>query len=339
MSDLQLPLLRSPVRRLTGVRMIGTGSYVPERIVRNEDLAALGYDADWILQRTGIRERRFALAEQATSDLAIAAAQRCLDSAGIAREEVDLVVVGTFTGDQPTPSVACLVQDALKLTAPAIDVNAACAGFMYALITGMQYVATGCSRNALVIGADCNSRICNPTDKKTFPLFGDGAGAILLSAGSSEQGLLSYTMGADGSGGNLLCIPGGGSRIPTSVESIAENKQFLYMDGRPVFKWAIQLVTDTIYAVLRDAGMAIGDVDYFVLHQANLRIIDAVADKLQIPGEKILNNLQRYGNTSAGSIPLVLDEAVREGKIHAGSKVLLCGFGAGLAWGTGLFAW
>jgi 3-oxoacyl-[acyl-carrier-protein] synthase-3 len=180
-----------------------------------------------------------------------------------------------------------------------------------------------------VIGADCNSRICNPADKKTFPLFGDGAGAVLLSAGSSEQGLLSYTMGADGSGGNLLCIPGGGSRIPTSNQSIADNQQFLYMDGRPVFKWAIQ----------RDAGMTVGDVDYFVLHQANLRIIDAVAEKLQIPSDKILNNLQRYGNTSAGSIPLVLDEAVCEGRIRTGSKVVLCGFGAGLAWGTGLFAW
>ena len=339
MSEHSQPVLRSAVRRLTGVRIVATGGYVPEQVVRNEDLAALGYDDEWILKRTGIRERRFAPPEMATSDLAIAASRNCLALAGVKREDVDLVVVGTFTGDQPTPSVACMVQDALGLSAAALDVNAACAGFMYALITGMQYVATGCSRFALVIGADCNSRICNPADRKTYPLFGDGAGAVLLAAGDKNQGLVRFTMGADGSGGKLLRIPGGGTRMPLTPETLAQHQQYITMEGRPVFKWAIRLVSDTIYDVLRTAEMTIADVDYFILHQANIRIIDAVAAELQIPPEKMLNNLDRYGNTSAGSIPLVLDEAVRAGRIQPGSNILFSGFGAGLTWATGLFRW
>ncbi|HZZ71760.1 MAG TPA: beta-ketoacyl-ACP synthase III [Pirellulales bacterium] len=339
MADFVQPVLRSPVRKLTGVKILATGSYVPERVVRNEDLAELGYDADWILQRTGIRERRYAAPEQATSDLAIAAARKCLAAAGIKKEEIDLVVVGTFTGDQPTPSVACQTQEALGLNAGAFDVNAACAGFMYALLTGMQFVGSGGSRMALVVGADCNSRICNPADRKTFPLFGDGAGAVLLTQGESQQGLARYTLGADGTGGHLLMIAGGGTRRPLTPQSLANHEQFLTMDGRPVFKWAIRLVSDTIYDVLRAAELTIPEVDYFILHQANIRIIDAVAAELQIPAEKMLNNLDRFGNTSAGSIPLVLDEAVQAGKIRPGAKILFSGFGAGLSWGTGLFVW
>ena len=215
MSDavLQLPT-RSPLRRLTGVQIVGTGSFVPDNVVTNEELASLGCDADWIIQRTGIRERRHAPPEMSTSDMAVAAAERCIEAAGVDRSEIDLLVLGTLSPDYLLPATATAVQDRLGLNCAAMDVSAACAGFMYALVTGMQFVATGSSKFALVIGADTNSRVMNPADKKTYPLFGDGAGAVLLAKGSEEQGLLSYTLGADGSGEQLLIRPAGGSRVP-----------------------------------------------------------------------------------------------------------------------------
>lgn len=328
------------MRRLTGVRIIGTGSYVPDAIVRNEDLqASLGCDPEWIVQRTGIVERRHAPPDMATSDLAVRAAERCIETAGIDPGEIDLVLVGTFTPDMSFPSVACIVQDRLGLSAPAVDVQAACAGFMYALITASQFVATGCSRRALVIGADCNSRILNPKDVRTYPLFGDGAGAVLLAAGEADQGLLSYTLGADGSGGDLLSRPVGGSRTPLTPERFAEDRHYLQMDGRAIFKWAIRLVEDTVRDVLAAAELGIDDVDLVLLHQANIRIVSAAADTLGIDRDKVVVNLDRYGNTSAGSIPLALDESCHAGRVERGSRVLMSGFGAGLTWGTALWQW
>src|SRR4051812_47090321 len=237
--------LRSPVRRMTGVQIIGTGSYVPDKVVTNEDLASLGCDADWIIQRTGIRERRHAPPEVSTSDMALAAAERCIQAAELDRNRIDLVVLGTLSPDYLLPATAAAVQDRLGLNCPAMDVSAACAGFMYALVTGMQYVATGCSEFALVIGADTNSRVMNPDDKKTYPLFGDGAGAVLITRGSSEQGLLSYTLGADGAGEKLLVRLAGGSRTPLSANSRLDSSWFVKMDGRPVFKWAVRLLDDS----------------------------------------------------------------------------------------------
>src|SRR6266480_2836732 len=214
-SDIEiLTPLRSPLRRLTGVQIIGTGSYVPDNVVTNEALASLGCDADWIIQRTGIRERRHAPPEQSTSDMAFEAGKKCIASADIDRSRIDLLVVATLSPDYLLPATASALQDRLGLNCAAMDVSAACAGFMYALVTGMQFVATGCSNAALVVGADTNSRVMNPDDKKTFPLFGDGAGAVLITKGSAEQGLLSYTLGADGSGEQLLVRPKGGSRAP-----------------------------------------------------------------------------------------------------------------------------
>ncbi len=328
-----------PMRHLMGVQVLATGSYVPENVVRNEDLAALGFDADWIIQRTGIRERRHAPPDMATSDMAVEAARNCLEQAGVKPEEIDLIIVGTFTPDLPVPACACLVQDRLGIVAPAFDVQAACAGFVYALVTGMQFVASGTSTKALVIGADTNSRIANPSDKKTYPLFGDGAGAVLLGAGDDNQGLVSYTLGADGSGHELLCRQMGGSKLPTTQQGMDANLHFLQMDGRPVFKWAVRLVQETIRGVALDAGIGLDEIDLLVLHQANHRIIDAAATDLGIPREKVLINVDRYGNTSAASIPLALDEAFREGRIHRGSRIMISGFGAGLAWGTGLLQW
>jgi len=339
MSEVTLPVSRGPLRSLTGVQIVGTGSFVPDNVVRNEDLAKFGLDAEWIVQRTGIRERRHAPPEMATSDMAIIAAQRAIESAGIDPADIDLVVLGTFSPDYLLPSTACVIQDRLNLHCPAMDVQAACAGFLYAVVTGMQFVATGSSKMALVIGADTNSRVMNPTDMKTFPLFGDGAGAVLITAGSREQGLQSYTLGADGSGAELLWRPHGGSRSPIDAAMVEEGQHYVQMEGRPVFKWAIRLLEDTIGEVLTGSQKKHEDIDLWVLHQANLRIIDAAVENMGIDRDKVEIHLDRYGNTSSASVPIALDEAFRAGRIQPGANIMLSGFGAGLSWGTALFRW
>ena len=334
------PSGRSRLNRLTGIKIAATGSFVPERIVPNEELADLGCDSEWILQRTGIKQRRYAAPDVATSDLAVAAAQDCLNRAGVSADQVDLIVVATITPDQLTPSTACLVQHRLGCVCPAMDVNAACAGFMYALVTAAQFVKCGTARNALVIGAEVMSRTVNPTDIKTYPLFGDGAGAVLLQpADNPEQGLTAYTLGAEGVGAPALCIPGGGSREPLSAESLETGRQFLTMDGRTVFKWAVRVIEDSTIDVLGFAGWKPSDLECVILHQANLRIIDSAVEDFEFQRDRLLINVDRYGNTSAASIPLALDEAVKEGRIQRGSKVLLSGFGSGLAWGTAAVYW
>jgi len=340
MSDAELLTpARSPLRRLTGVQIIGTGSYVPENVVTNEDLARLGCDADWIIQRTGIRERRHAPPEIATSDMAVAAAERCLEAAQIDRSRIDLLVLGTLSPDYLLPATAAAVQHRLGLNCAAMDVSAACAGFMYALVTGMQYVATGCSEFALVIGADTNSRVMDPNDKKTYPLFGDGAGAVLITRGSEKQGLLSYTLGADGAGEQLLIRPAGGSRIPLNDRSEVGTDWFVKMDGRPVFKWAVRLLDDSSREVLAAAGVTTADVKLWLFHQANIRILDAAAAALAIDLNKCETHIDRYGNTSAGSVPIALDEAFRAGRFDRNDLLLMSGFGGGLAWGTALMRW
>src|SRR5438876_758264 len=339
MSNERPPLPRPRCRSLMGVRVLSTGSYVPDAVVTNEHLhKRLGFDSDWIVKRTGILERRHALPHQATSDLCREAAQRCLAKADVDAKDIDLLLVGTFTPDMTFPSVACLVQDQLKLSCAAVDLQSACAGFMYALVTGAAYVLSGVSKLALIIGGDCNSRIINPSDIKTYPLFGDGAGAVLLAPGRPDQGLISYSLGADGSGGPLLNRPACGSRLPPTPELLANNMHYLRMDGRAVFRWAVGILVDTIQDVLRAANLTVNDVDLFIPHQANIRITNAL-DVLDIPRSKVFINLDRYGNTSAGSIPLALDEAVADGRIKPGSLIMLSGFGAGLSWGTALMRW
>jgi 3-oxoacyl-[acyl-carrier-protein] synthase-3 len=323
-----------------GVRVVGVGSYVPDAVVTNDHLhQRFGFDSDWIVKRTGIYERRHALPHQATSDLCHEAAVRCLANAGVRREDVDLVVLATFTPDMSFPSTACLVQDRLRLSAAAIEVQAACAGFMYALITGAAYVASGASDVALIIGGDCNSRVLNPDDIKTYPLFGDGAGAVVLTRGRPDQGILGFSLGADGGGGDLLSRPACGSRLPPTAELLEKGLHYMYMDGRAVFRWAVGILCDTIQDVLKSVQMTPQDVDLYVPHQANIRIINAAIDVLHIPRSKVYNNLDRYGNTSAGSVPLALDEAVAEGRLKPGQLAMLSGFGAGLAWGTALVRW
>ncbi|MGD0653239.1 MAG: beta-ketoacyl-ACP synthase III [Thermoguttaceae bacterium] len=330
---------RSRIGSLMGVQVVGIGSSVPENRVHNDDLAALGYNAEWILQRTGIVQRRHAPPEMATSDLAIEASRRCIERSGVDPGDIDLVLLGTYTPDMLMPATASTVQDKLGLSAPAFDLQAACASFIFAMITGAQYVATGCSRLALVIGADCTSRVLNPADKQTYPLFGDAAGAVLLAPGDDNQGLLAYAVGSDGSAVDLLNRPMGGSRRPFSASAENNADQYMRMEGRPIFKWSVKMLRETTKEVLKHAGMTIEDLDLVIFHQANMRIIDSAVADLGIDSRKVVSNLDRYGNTSSASIPLALDEAYSEGRIRRGDRILLSGFGAGLAWGTVLLRW
>jgi 3-oxoacyl-[acyl-carrier-protein] synthase-3 len=323
-----------------GIRVIATGSYVPDSIVSNDHLhQRFGHDSEWIVRRTGILERRHALPHQATSDLCFEAARRCLEQAQVKPGDVDLLILGTFTPDMSFPSTASLVQDQLKLNCGAVDVQAACSGFMYAFITGAAYVAAGASDMCLVIGGDCNSRIVSPDDFKTYPLFGDGAGAVLVTRGRPDQGLISYSLGSDGSGGDLLSRPACGSRLPPTPELLEKGLHFMHMDGRAVFRWAVGILCDTIQDVLKASGLRSDQIDIYFPHQANIRIINAATDVLHIPRSKVYNNLEKYGNTSAGSIPLALDEALAEGRLQPGNLLIMSGFGAGLTWGTAVMRW
>lgn len=325
---------------LLGVQIVSTGSYVPEGIVTNADLnVKYGFDAEWIEQRTGILERRHAPPGMATSHMSVEAAKKAIASAGVSPSDIDLLVVGTFTPDYLCPSAANLIQDQLGLDCPAFDVAAACSGFMYALVTACQYVSTGNAKLALVVGADTNSRIVNPKDYRSYPLFGDGAGAVLVTRGGPHQGLICYQMGSDGSGAALLDRPMGGAMNPFSPIGLEQGEHYLRMDGRSVFKWAVRTVVDSIELVLDQSGLSVHDVELYLLHQANMRIIEAAREQLGISSDRFFNNLQRYGNTSAGSIPLVLDEAMQAGRLRRGDSVLMCGFGAGLTWGTGVYRW
>lgn len=337
--DVVFDLRRSRTGSLLGGAVLGVGSAVPDLVVTNDDLAKLGCDADWIVQRTGIRERRHLRPGETTSDLAVAAARRCLEAAHADPADVDLVLVATVTPDMPTPSTASLVQDRLGIRAPAFDLNAACAGFTLAWLSGMQWICSGCSRRALVIGVDCHSRVVDPTDPKIYPLFGDGAGAVLLGTGQPDQGFLAYSIGSDGSGASVLYRAIGGAQFPFPEIGVDDRRRFLQMDGRAVFKWAVRMLEATIRQTLDTAGRTIDDVDLFVLHQANDRILKATTEQLNIDPAKMFVNLDRYGNTAAASVPLALDEALQAGRLKRGDLVMTSGFGAGLAWGTALVRW
>jgi 3-oxoacyl-[acyl-carrier-protein] synthase-3 len=345
---------RSRLGKAISLQVAGVGSYVPPRIVTNDELSHLGCDSQWIVQRTGIRERRFAAPDQASSDLGYFAAIDCLGRSGVDAKSIDLLIVATITPDYPTPSTACVLQERLGCTAAAMDVNAACSGFVYGLITAAQFIRGGGARNAMVVGAEVMSRTVSSDDLKTYPLFGDGAGAVLLqptdsseetqlrfagnSALDNRPGILAYTLGSQGDI-QALSTPAGGSREPLTPEGLVAGRQYMRMDGRSVFKWAVRCVVDSCRDCMAAAGLTMDHVDLLVLHQANQRIIDAAVKELGIPREKAFTNLDRFGNTSAASIPLALSEADRQGLTPRGSLVLLCGFGAGLTWGTALVRW
>jgi len=331
---------KSLVRSVMGIQIVATGSYAPEKIVHNRDLGHLGCDEDWIIQRTGIHQRRHASQREATSDLAVAAAKKCLQASGMAAEDLDLILVATMTPDHYTPSTASLVQSRLGSSAAAVDMNAACSGFMYALVTAGQFAKTGCARNVLAVGADKMSAVIDPQDQKTYPLFGDAAGAAIVSPSPTDQpgsGILAYRLASEGELGYLISVPGCGSRQPADSQVLEQRNQFLHMTGKPVFKWAVKIIPTAVDSVLKDAGLGMEDIDLFIFHQANKRIVDAAVNAMNIPEDKVFINLDKYGNTSAASIPLALDEAYAGGLIDRTSCVMLCGFGAGLTWGACIY--
>ena len=322
------------------ISITGIGAYAPERVVTNDDLSELMDTSDeWIVERTGIRERRVAADDQALSDLALPAARAALEQSGTSGADVDLIIVATVTADMAFPSAAAILADELGADeAGAYDLSAGCTGFMYAVAQGYGMLAAGLARHALVVGGDVLSRILDWSDRRTAVLFGDGAGAVVLDR-VSEGGFPGFELGADGSGGPQLYLPAGGSRAPASAETVAERKHFVQMNGREVFKFATRVLVSSAEKVLAECGKTVDDVDVYIPHQANIRIIDHAADKLGIPKEKIVVNVERYGNTSSGSIPLALADAQAEGRLQDGALVLMTGMGAGLTWGSGLIEW
>jgi len=321
--------------------ILGTGSYVPDKVLTNADLEKMVDTSDeWIVSRTGIKERRIASAEQASSDLAYEAARKALNQANVAAEDLDLIIVATVTPDHPFPSTASILQDRLGATkAAAFDLSAACSGFVYGLATASQYIEFGLYKHVLVIGVETLSKITDWTDRNTCVLFGDGAGAAVLGPVAEGFGLLSFELGSDGSGGNLLKQAAGGSRLPASEETVKNRQHFIYMAGKEVFKFAVKIMEQASIRIIEKAGLKKEDVDFFVPHQANLRIIDYARQRLDLDESKVYVNLDRYGNMSAASLPVALDEAVRENKIKHGDNVLLIAFGGGLTWGGALLKW
>lgn len=322
-------------------RIIGTGAYVPQRVMTNRDLERIVDTTEkWILERTGIRERRIADESEAASDLAIPAARRALEMARLNEKDLDLIMVATITPDMFFPSTACLVQDRLGAhQAAAFDLSAACSGFLYALSIADQYIRNGVYKNVLIIGSEVMSRIVDWTDRNTCVLFGDGAGAAVLQRTKSDHGVLSTHLHSDGRLWDLLQVPGGGSRIPPSPLMLAERKPYIKMKGNETFKVAVRTLEEAVYETLKTAHLQTSDISLLVPHQANLRIIQAVAQRLGLPMDKVVLNVDRYGNTSAASIPIALDEAVRQGRVKDGDLLLFEAFGAGLTWASALVRW
>nr|WP_314045060.1 beta-ketoacyl-ACP synthase III [uncultured Leptotrichia sp.] len=321
------------------VGIMGTGSYVPERILTNNDLAKIvDTNDEWITTRTGIRERRIAADDEATSDLAFKAAEKAIIDAGIDKNEIELIIVATMTQDHLTPSTAALVQDKLGIKAAAFDVSAACTGFIYGFTAGYSFIKAGIYKKVLVIGAETMSRVTDWEDRGTCILFGDGAGAVVL--GEVETGgFLASHLAADGSGACELIVPAGGSRKAATAETIENREVYLKMNGREVFKFAVKAFPESVENVLTQQNLTADDIDIFIPHQANVRIIEAIAKRFKQPLDKFFVNLHKYGNTSGASIPIALDEASKEGRFKKGDKIVATGFGGGLTYGSILFEW
>ncbi|MEC4674272.1 MAG: beta-ketoacyl-ACP synthase III [Nitrospirota bacterium] len=321
-------------------RIVGTGSYVPKRVLTNADLEAMVETSDsWIVERTGIRERRLAAPGEACSDLAVPAAQQALAAAQVHPSDIDLILVATCTGDSPLPSTASLVQHRLgAVRAAACDISAACCGFVYALTIANAFIKSG-HRYVLVIGSEVMSAITDWTDRNTCILFGDGAGAVLVGSAENDQGVLSMHLHADGRLSDLICVPGGGSNIPASESMVADRLQYVRMRGNETFKVAVKTMEEAVREALESNGLTVDDMDLLIPHQANARILNAVGQRLGISADRVVINLDRYGNTSAASIPLAMDEAVRAGRIKKGSLIVLAAFGAGLTWASGVIRW
>jgi 3-oxoacyl-[acyl-carrier-protein] synthase III len=322
------------------VSITGFGCHVPERVITNEELSAMVDTSDeWIMERTGIRQRHVAAPGEALSDLCLPAVRDALEQACVEAKDIDLIIVATITPDMAFPSTGALLADQIGARdAAAYDLSAGCTGFMYALAQAYGMLAGGLSERALVVGGDVLSRIIDWHDRSTCVLFGDGAGAVVLEH-VDEGGFLGFELGAEGSGGVHLYLPAGGSREPTTPESVAAGDHFVRMNGREVFKFATRVLVSSAHDILDECGVTIDDVDVYIPHQANVRIIDHAAKKLGIAQNRVVVNVDRYGNTSSGSIPLAIADAVADGRLRPGELVLMTGMGAGLTWGSALMTW
>ncbi|MHB8482629.1 MAG: beta-ketoacyl-ACP synthase III [Nitrospiria bacterium] len=322
-------------------QIIGTGSYLPKKTLTNADLEKIVETSDqWITDRTGIKERHIADENEAASDLAVQAAHRALQAAGIKPEALDVLIVGTQTPDMTFPSTACIVQAKLGASkAFAFDLSAACSGFIYSLSVADQFLKSGQYEYALVIGTEVMSRILDWKDRSTCVIFGDGAGAVVLRRTEIKKGVLSSHLHSDGQFWDLIFMPGGGSRMPVSETVLAQRTHFLKMKGSETFKIAVRNLEEVAWEALNHNQLSIDRLALMVPHQANIRIIKALSERLKLPGEKVMINIDRCGNTSAASIPIALDEAVRSGRIHEGDDILLIAFGAGLTWGASVIRW
>ena len=323
------------------VGISGIGSFVPDKVLTNDDLSkTVDTSHQWIVERTGIEERRIADENTAASDLGIQAALRALEDANTSPEEIDLILVATATPDYFFPSTACVIQDKIGAkNAAAFDLSAGCSGFVYGIATGSNFIKTGAYKKVLVIGAEVLSKITDWEDRNTCVLFGDGAGACVLERCEEGYGILSFELGADGSGGDTLIVPAGGSKNPTTLDTIKNKGHFLKMDGKEVFKFAVRKMPEATINALDKANLELEDLDFLVPHQANQRIINSAAKKLKLDKDKICVNINKYGNISSASVPVSLDEVVKEGRIKKGDNVVMVAFGAGLTWASVAIKW
>ncbi|HEY3364769.1 MAG TPA: beta-ketoacyl-ACP synthase III [Symbiobacteriaceae bacterium] len=326
---------------LRAVGITGVGMAVPEKVLTNADLEKMVETSDeWIVSRSGIRERHIAEPGEATSDYAVKAAQKAMAMAGVTPDDIDLIIIGTVTPDHPFPSTACIVQNALGATrAAAFDMSAACPGWLYGIVMAQQTIATGMYNCALVIGAELLSKLLDWEDRATCVLFGDAAGAAILQPVSEGKGILASVLGSEGAGACHLMLPAGGSRYPTSAETVQNKQHFIKMNGAEVYKFAVRVMNEATTQVLDKAGLTVGDLDLLVPHQANIRIIEGAMKRLEIGPEKVMINLDRYGNTSSASIPVALCEALESGRLKDGDDVVLVSFGAGLVWASVALRW
>ncbi|UJS16147.1 MAG: ketoacyl-ACP synthase III [Candidatus Jettenia sp.] len=319
----------------------GIGSYLPSKILTNYDLEKLVETSnDWIVQRTGIKERHIVENGVITSDLATQASIYAMEDAGVSPQDLDMIITSTITPDHIFPSTSCYIQQKLGATrAGAFDILAACAGFIYALAIGESFVNSGAIKTALVVGAECLSKITDYTDRSTCVLFGDGAGAVIIQKNPTKHEILSTRLAADGSQADVLIMPGGGSKNPASLESIQQRAHYIQFRGKEVFKLAINNITNLILETANENGLKLADIDLIIPHQSNLRIIEATMEKLGLPMEKAFVNIDKYGNTSSASIPIAINEARKEGRLKKGNIVMLVAFGGGLTWGSSIIRW
>ena len=319
----------------------GIGSYLPSKVLTNYDLEKMvDTSNDWIIQRTGIKERRIVENGVTTSDIATQASLRAMEDAGVSPKDLDMIITSTITPDHIFPSTSCYIQQKIGATrACAFDILAACAGFIYALSIGQSFINSGAMKTVLVVGAECLSKITDYTDRATCVLFGDGAGAVIIQRNPVKHEILSSSLAADGSEADVLIMPGGGARNPASLESIQQRMHYIQFKGKEVFKLAVNNITNLILKTTKENGFTLEDIDLIIPHQSNLRIIEATMEKLGLPMEKAFVNIDKYGNTSSASVPIAIDEARKDGRLRKGDIVMLVAFGGGLTWGSSLIRW